>query len=55
MGCQENIAKTIIENKGDYLLAVKNNQAKLYQNMEDIQTKMTMLTMEELKQENAQL
>lgn len=35
MGCQENIAKTIIENKGDYLLAVKNNQAKLYQNMED--------------------
>jgi predicted transposase YbfD/YdcC len=35
MGCQEDIAECIIEGKGDYLLAVKNNQHSLYQNIED--------------------
>ncbi|MBC7914344.1 MAG: ISAs1 family transposase [Pyrinomonadaceae bacterium] len=35
MGCQEDIATCIIEGKGDYLLAVKNNQSSLCQNMED--------------------
>lgn len=35
MGCQEDIAACIIEGKGDYLLAVKNNQQSLYQNIED--------------------
>jgi predicted transposase YbfD/YdcC len=35
MGCQEDIATCIIKGKGDYLLAVKNNQASLYQNIED--------------------
>ena len=34
MGCQENIAHNIIENKADYILAVKQNQNQLY---EDIQ------------------
>lgn len=29
MGCQTNIAKTIIDKGGDYLLAVKNNQGNL--------------------------
>jgi predicted transposase YbfD/YdcC len=35
VGCQEDIAECIIEGKGDYLLAVKNNQQSLYQNIED--------------------
>jgi predicted transposase YbfD/YdcC len=35
MGCQEDIAECIVNEKGDYLLAVKNNQASLYQNIED--------------------
>lgn len=35
MGCQEDVASCIIKGKGDYLLAVKNNQATLYQNIED--------------------
>lgn len=35
MGCQEDIAECIIEGKGDYLLAVKNNQQSLYENIED--------------------
>jgi len=29
MGCQKKIAKQIVENKGDYLLAVKDNHPKL--------------------------
>ena len=29
MGCQKEIAKTIIENKADYILAVKGNQGNL--------------------------
>jgi predicted transposase YbfD/YdcC len=35
MGCQEEIANQIIEQKGDYLLAVKNNQPALYQALDD--------------------
>ncbi|MDR2928891.1 MAG: ISAs1 family transposase [Cytophagaceae bacterium] len=35
MGCQEDIANQITEQKGDYLLAVKNNQPALYQALED--------------------
>ena len=35
MGCQEDIAECIVKGKGDYLLAVKNNQPSLYQNLED--------------------
>ncbi len=35
MGCQQDIATCIVKAEGDYLLAVKNNQASLYQNMED--------------------
>jgi predicted transposase YbfD/YdcC len=35
MGCQEDIATCIIKGEGDYLLAVKNNQSSLYQNIED--------------------
>ncbi len=31
MGCQKEIAKKIIAEKGDYLLAVKDNQPKLHQ------------------------
>lgn len=30
MGCQKEIAKSILENQGDYLLAVKGNQEGLY-------------------------
>lgn len=32
-GCQHNIVKKIIENKGDYLIAVKENQHKLYESI----------------------
>ncbi len=35
MGCQEDIATCIIEGGGDYLLAVKNNQHTLFENIED--------------------
>ena len=35
MGCQENIAECIIDGGGDYVLAVKNNQQKLFENIED--------------------
>lgn len=35
MGCQEDIAECIIDGKGDYLLAVKNNQPGLFENIED--------------------
>ena len=34
MGCQMNIAKDIIEQKADYVLAVKENQKELYQDIE---------------------
>ena len=35
MGCQQAIANQITKKKGDYLLAVKNNQPELYQAIED--------------------
>ena len=35
MGCQEKIAQTIIDKEADYILAVKENQKQLYQNIED--------------------
>ncbi|MEI7597675.1 MAG: ISAs1 family transposase [Bacteroidota bacterium] len=35
MGCQTEIAKKIIEQKADYILAVKGNQKTLEQNIED--------------------
>ena len=35
MGCQKEIAKTIIENKADYILAVKGNQGNLEQAIQD--------------------
>lgn len=35
MGCQEKIARTIIEQKADYVLAVKENQKQLYQDIKD--------------------
>ena len=35
MGCQEEIAKTIIGENAEYILAVKNNQPTLYENIED--------------------
>lgn len=34
MGCQTDIAKGIIEQKADYILAVKENQKELYQDIE---------------------
>lgn len=35
MGCQKEIAEKIIEQKADYVLAVKENQFQLYENIED--------------------
>ena len=35
MGCQEAIAKGIIDKQADYILAVKGNQKQLYQNIQD--------------------
>ena len=35
MGCQQNIAATIVDKGGDYLLAVKENQKELHQNVLD--------------------
>ncbi len=35
MACQTNIAKAIVEQGGDYLLAVKSNQGKLRQALEN--------------------
>lgn len=35
MGCQTNIAKTIIEQEADYILAVKDNQKKLHKEIQD--------------------
>jgi len=36
MGCQTEIAKQIVDQQGDYLLAVKNNQKHLYQDIEHL-------------------
>ena len=35
MGCQKNIAETIIENDANYILAVKENQATLLESIQD--------------------
>ncbi len=35
MGCQVDIAKTIIDKEANYILAVKENQKQLYQDIED--------------------
>ena len=35
MGCQQDIAKVIVDQGGDYVLAVKNNQPTLYDNILD--------------------
>lgn len=35
MGCQEEIAKTIIKEQANYILSVKNNQQTLLENIED--------------------
>lgn len=35
LGCQGWIVKKIVENKGDYVLAVKGNQGRLYQDIQD--------------------
>ncbi len=36
IGCQTKIAAKIVEKQGDYLLAVKNNQGQLYQDLKDL-------------------
>jgi predicted transposase YbfD/YdcC len=35
MGCQRDIAKTIIDNDANYILAVKENQASLLEKVKD--------------------
>jgi predicted transposase YbfD/YdcC len=35
MGCQAEIAQTIVAKEADYFLAVKGNQPKLYQRIEE--------------------
>lgn len=36
LGCQTKIADTIVQQKADYLLAVKENQGQLYQDLQDL-------------------
>ncbi|UCF34586.1 MAG: ISAs1 family transposase [Phycisphaerales bacterium] len=36
MGCQKEIAQKIVDARGDYVLAVKNNQPKLYGALEEV-------------------
>ena len=36
MGCQTEIARTIIQQNADYLLAVKANQGQFYQDVQDL-------------------
>ncbi len=36
IGCQTKIAETIVQQKADYLLAVKENQGQLYQEVQDL-------------------
>ena len=36
MGCQTEIAETIIQRGADYVLAVKENQGKLYEDVKDL-------------------
>jgi predicted transposase YbfD/YdcC len=42
MGCQKNIAKTIVKKKADYILALKENQPNLYKEVTDIFNKVQM-------------
>lgn len=35
MGCQTDIAEKIVAQKADYILAVKNNQPQLYEDVKD--------------------
>ena len=36
MGCQKEIAREIVEVQADYLLAVKENQGRLYEDIRDL-------------------
>jgi predicted transposase YbfD/YdcC len=36
MGCQKNIVESIVEKSGEYIIALKKNQSKLYKNVEAI-------------------
>jgi predicted transposase YbfD/YdcC len=36
LGCQTDVASTIIEKQGDYVLAVKENQGRLYEDVKDL-------------------
>jgi predicted transposase YbfD/YdcC len=36
IGCQTKIAEAIVQQRGDYLLAVKENQGQLYQDLQDL-------------------
>jgi len=36
LGCQKDIARTIVERGGDYVLAVKENQGQLYHDLKDL-------------------
>jgi predicted transposase YbfD/YdcC len=36
LGCQTDVASTIIEKKGDYVLAVKENQGRLYEDVKEL-------------------
>ncbi|RKZ35274.1 MAG: ISAs1 family transposase [Gammaproteobacteria bacterium] len=46
MGCQKKIAKVIIDQEADYLLAVKDNQPKLYQAVQDYFTQVNKVNFE---------
>lgn len=46
MGCQKKIAATIIEQEADYLLAVKDNQPKLHQAVQDYFTQANKVAFE---------
>ena len=41
MGCQKAIAKKIIAGGGDFAIAVKGNQPKLYDTIQDLMSRYT--------------
>jgi hypothetical protein len=45
MGCQKEIAAGIRKRKGDYILAVKENQPRLYQDIKDLTCSRTQLVL----------
>ena len=49
MGCQKEIAEKIVKGKGDFVLAVKDNQPKLYQAIKTFFAKHLELELEELQ------